>query len=157
MERLTKREILGNAYFPKCFEEPCNGCGCQDDDCDYMGEICEKLASYEDTGLTPEQIREIDRLYSEKFRELAEERKKHEWIPCSERLLEIHREDMEAEGEYYMISNPVIVTDGKQIYIAEYEEDIGNMVGWHSLDGEDYEGIIAWMPLPEPYPERSNT
>ena len=41
-----------------------------------------------------------------------------EWIPCSERLPEMHREDMEAEGEYYMISNPVIVTDGKQIYIS---------------------------------------
>lgn len=69
MEILIKREILGNAYFPKCFEEPCNGSGCRYDDCDYLGEICEKLASYEDTDLTPEQIREIDRLYSEKCRE----------------------------------------------------------------------------------------
>ena len=89
---------------------------------------------------------------------IEEQPKIGEWIPCSERLPEMHREDMDAEGEYYMISNPVIATDGQQIYIAEYEEDIGNMVGWHSLDGEDYEGIIAWMPLPEPYnPERSNT
>lgn len=81
-----------------------------------------------------------------------------EWIPCSERLPEIHREDMEAEGEYYMISNPVIVTDGNKIYVAEYEEDDGYTYGWHSLDGEDYECIIAWMPLPEPYnPERSKT
>ena len=148
MSRLTKRdEYDGEAYFPNWSQRPRT----------YLGEVCEKLASYEDTGLTPERIREIDRLYSEKCRDLADERKKHEWIPCSERLPEMHREDMEAEGEYYMISNPVIATDGQQIYIAEYEEDIGNMVGWHSLDGEDYEGIIAWKPLPEQYhPERSN-
>lgn len=73
------------------------------------------------------------------------------WIPCSERLPEMHREDMEAEGEYYMISNPVLVADGNKMYVAEYEEDDGYRCGWHSLDGEDYEGIIAWMPLPESY------
>lgn len=80
-----------------------------------------------------------------------------EWIPCSERLPEMHREDMEAEGEYYMISNPVIVTDGQQIYIAEYEADMDYRYGWHSLDGEDYDNIIAWMPLPKPYrPEKES-
>ena len=80
-----------------------------------------------------------------------------EWIPVSERLPEMHREDMEAEGEYYMISNPVIVTDGQQIYIAEYEEDMDYRYGWHSFDGEDYDNIIAWMPLPEPYrPEKED-
>lgn len=64
---------------------------------------------------------------------------------------------MEAEGEYYMISNPVIVTDGQQIYIAEYEADMDYRYGWHSLDGEDYDNIIAWMPLPNPYrPEKED-
>lgn len=82
---------------------------------------------------------------------MAEEKKKHEWIPCSERLPEMHREDMEVEGEYYMISNPVLVTDGNKIYVAEYEEDDGYRYGWSSFDGEDYDNIIAWMPLPEPY------
>lgn len=80
-----------------------------------------------------------------------------EWIPCSERLPEMHREDMEAEGEYYMISNPVIVTDGQQIYIAEYEDDIDYRCDWHGFDGEDYDNIIAWMPLQEPYqPEKES-
>lgn len=32
--------------------------------------LFEKLAQYEDTGLAPEQIQEIDRLYKEKCREL---------------------------------------------------------------------------------------
>ena len=34
------------------------------------------LAAYEDTGLTPGQIREIDRLYEEKCREVAELRQR---------------------------------------------------------------------------------
>lgn len=34
------------------------------------------LKNYEDTGLTPEQIREIDRLYTEKCREVAELRQR---------------------------------------------------------------------------------
>ena len=36
----------------------------------------EELKPYEDTGLTPEQIREIDRLYAEKCREVAELRQR---------------------------------------------------------------------------------
>ena len=36
----------------------------------------EKLIEYEKTGLTPEQIYEIDKLYTEKCRELAELKKK---------------------------------------------------------------------------------
>ena len=88
---------------------------------------------------------------------IEEQQKIGEWIPCSERLPEMHREDMEAEGEYYIISNPVIVTDGQQVYIAEYEEDMDYRYGWHSFDGEDYDNIIAWMPLPKPYrPEKES-
>ena len=88
---------------------------------------------------------------------IEEQPKIGEWIPCSERLPEMYREDMEAEGEYYMISNPVIVTDGQQIYIAEYEADMDYRYGWHSLDGEDYDNIIAWMPLPNLYrPEKES-
>lgn len=35
-------------------------------------ELVDALAAYEDTGLTPEQIRQIDRLYEEKCREVDE-------------------------------------------------------------------------------------
>lgn len=35
-------------------------------------EFLKELRRYRDTGLTPEQIREIDKLYAEKCRELAE-------------------------------------------------------------------------------------
>ena len=55
MERLTKREN-GHAHYPRCFEEPCGGIGCRTEDCEFKVEICERLAAYEDTGLTPEDV-----------------------------------------------------------------------------------------------------
>ena len=55
MERLTKREN-GHAHYPRCFEEPCGGMGCRTEDCEFKVEICERLADYEDTGLTPEEV-----------------------------------------------------------------------------------------------------
>ena len=58
MERLTKREN-GHAHYPKCFEEPCGGMGCRTEDCEFKVEICERLAAYEDTGLTPEEINDL--------------------------------------------------------------------------------------------------
>lgn len=49
MERLTKISESGNAYYPKCFEEPCFGSGfCKDDNCKLMYEVCKKFADYED-------------------------------------------------------------------------------------------------------------
>lgn len=48
MERLTKITEIGNAYFPKCFEEPCCGMGkCIDNNCNLVNEVCKKLAEYE--------------------------------------------------------------------------------------------------------------
>lgn len=54
MERLTGRNQYGGAYFKQCFEGPCNGCGCESEDCMREARVCEKLAAYEDTGLSPE-------------------------------------------------------------------------------------------------------
>lgn len=48
MERLTKISEIGNAYYPKCFKEPCCGMGeCLDDKCSLMLDACKKLAEYE--------------------------------------------------------------------------------------------------------------
>lgn len=75
MERLTARHKNGNreAYYPYCFRpDTCDGDGTSEkcDRCHFQKAVCEKLANYEETGLTPEQIREIDRLYAEKCREV---------------------------------------------------------------------------------------
>lgn len=40
-----------------CFKEPCYGGGCKIKDCPFEIAVCERLAAYEDTGLTPEEIK----------------------------------------------------------------------------------------------------
>lgn len=82
---------------------------------------------------------------------IEEQPKIGEWIPCSERLPELHRVDMQSEEEYYMISDSVIITDGERISVSEYEVDDGDREGWLAHDFEKIEDVIAWMPIPEPY------
>ncbi len=58
------------------------------------------------------------------------------WIPVEERLPE--------DGE------SVLCTDGKYVYLVEYDADLDAGFG-------DMDGIIAWKPLPEPYhPEKGD-
>ena len=61
MERLTEwnESSHKNAYYPRCFEEPCYGSGCKIKDCPFETAVCERLAAYEDTGLTPEQCENV--------------------------------------------------------------------------------------------------
>jgi hypothetical protein len=59
MERLTARDDYNGAtYYPKCFEEPCLGGGSKSDcdTCDFNAAICNRLAAYEDTGLSPDEV-----------------------------------------------------------------------------------------------------
>ena len=84
MERLTRRSDTGHAYYPRCFEEPCNR---RCEDCLFDETICKRLAAYEDTGLEPEsvealklsmmgkaisEIAEFNGLPIDRLRELAE-------------------------------------------------------------------------------------
>jgi len=136
MDRLTGWDN-GHAYFTECFEEPCLGMGCINEDCEFKILACQRLAEYEDIGLTPEQLLEIDKMYLEKCREVAELGKQQRWIPCSERLPDsdiggvlIYTKDGGiAEGQYY----PTI--------------ESWKQFRWSVEDAK----VIAWMPLPEPY------
>lgn len=58
MERLTEwnGRQPRDAYYPRCFEEPCYGEGCKIKDCPFETAVCERLAAYEDTGLMPEEV-----------------------------------------------------------------------------------------------------
>ena len=49
MERLTDKSMVGNYFYPKCFEK-CDGLGASSkcDNCEIMTSICEKLGKYED-------------------------------------------------------------------------------------------------------------
>ena len=68
MERLTKRGN-GHAYYPRCFKEPCYGSGCKIKDCPFETEVCECLAAYEDTGLTPGQVANAKTIIESAFAE----------------------------------------------------------------------------------------
>ena len=59
MERLTEwnKSSYKHAYYPRCFKEPCYGSGCKIKDCPFEIAVCERLAAYEDPGLTPEEIK----------------------------------------------------------------------------------------------------
>ena len=59
MERLTEWNggQTRHAYYPRCFKEPCYGSWCKIKDCQFKTAVCERLAAYEDTGLTPEEIK----------------------------------------------------------------------------------------------------
>lgn len=61
MKRLTKINENGKAYYPDCFTK-CNGIGfsAKCDRCEISEKACEALAAYENTGLTPVQILELD-------------------------------------------------------------------------------------------------
>lgn len=82
MERLTAWD-KGDAYYPKCFDEPCSGMGCNNERCEFRYEKCKRLAQYEDTGLSPEEIKLSRREWYQKGYDDA---KKMDWIPVSERL-----------------------------------------------------------------------
>lgn len=107
-----------------------------------------RLRQYEDLELTPDEIMEIDNLYAEKCREVAELQKEAEygkWIPVEERLPE--------NNDYILLnfSNCMVPAIGR------YEEDTeGGAFYLGDCDEEDtcisqnlY--VDAWRPLPEPY------
>lgn len=108
-----------------------------------------KLMHYEDTGLTPDQIREFDKLYLAKCEEvnqlkaeLAAERQKTRWIPVEEKLPDKYTEVL------------VAFEDGFNGVVAWYSET--NKIWWNANTERHIEAkIIAWQPLPEPYqPEK---
>lgn len=82
---------------------------------------------------------------------------KEDWIPCEERLPELHKEDCLFSNNY-KCSDPVLVSlaneyEGTKLAIAYYSlidcEDMYS--GWvDNYSGDDLE-VIAWQPLPKPY------
>ena len=59
VERLTERNAREeHAYYPRCFDE-CDGLGCEKPFCDHNILVCDRLAAYEDTGLSPADIADL--------------------------------------------------------------------------------------------------
>lgn len=108
----------------------------------FTWQAIDRLAAYEDLGVTPEQIKEIDRLYAEKCREVVE-LKRRKWIPVDERLPEEPPEgltDLDYLPEYIVMIHGADVPTTLH-YAGDSE--------W-CRDGVFY-NVSAWMPLPEKY------
>ena len=71
MERLTEWNggQTRHAYYPRCFKEPCYGGGCKIKDCPFEIAVCERLAAYEDTGLTPKEVTALGELFDYALKE----------------------------------------------------------------------------------------
>ena len=94
-------------------------------------ELIERLAAYEDTDLTPQEI------YSLKAGTILKEQ--HRWIPVEERLPEESLNSVIGWDEYR-----------ERCCFVQYYAG-----SWHL--GDESVRIIAWMPLPEPYQKERNS
>lgn len=97
---------------------------------------------------------------AERLKELPPAQPEQRWIPCSERLPEVHESGNSFSG-IYMESVPVLVygicegEENAQFHVVTYCDDLDGNTYWSTeLDAFTITGVIAWMPLPEPYKER---
>ena len=75
MNRLTERFNNGQIGIVGCgtnCKYDYKYCHNHSEDCPTINEIYERLAQYEDIGLTPEQLMQIDKMYADRCREIAE-------------------------------------------------------------------------------------
>lgn len=135
-----------------------------------------RLAAYEDTETAPEEYEKVNTFAGSQIEKmliaLQEERKKHRWIPVTERLPE------PGEDVIVTIHRAEWISDYDNAWVAEKTHHpelryvslgfANNLAGWSFCDseygdltaadesfgddlGQIYEVVEAWMPLPEPY------
>ena len=76
------------------------------------------------------QIAESQIIGLEEAKKIVEKYKDDGWIPCGEKLPEMHKVPLDYD-EYYMVSDSVLVTDGNSVFISEYEVDDDYCYGWY--------------------------
>ena len=113
---------------------------------DKKEELVNRLAEYENTGLTPAQIREIDKLYLALCRELTELRKRQQWIPVDERLPENPDEIVLVQVSGRPAKNIGLI-DACQL--AQYDPEEGWILEMYPYWEDAHP--VAWMTLPEGY------
>lgn len=118
----------------------------------------EELKPYEDTGLTPEQIRELkEALSRENTQETARlSRDNDGWIPVQDKLPE---DDVDVLITYADIDDEIYtdicITTYGYAYLGGNKLDFKEWRSPFEYFRSNYK-VIAWQPLPEPYrPERS--
>lgn len=70
------------------------------------------------------------------------------WIPCSERLPEMHEEEF--DGELFRASDKILFSSATGVHCGCCEDSEGGPM-WYTEEGLFCENIIAWTPLPEVY------
>lgn len=131
MERLTSRDSKGNL------------CLCNKEVYGNNQDIYNAIAvleDYENTGITPDQLQVINEEYQKMAKELAELRQQNRWIPVNELLPDYDKEVLITNGEYVIID--------ERRYLENTED--GEAYTW---DINEWDDVIAWRPLPEPYKE----
>lgn len=157
MERLTEwnESSHKHAYYPRCFEEPCYGSGCKIEVCPFEIAACERLTTYKDTGLTPEEIKAPFTEYTminlaaqalgvepSRLRELAEADKDERCVvlPCKvgDTVWRIKRtfETYPDKSEPYIEPDAFLLQDvfniGKTVFLTREEADheLKRVKGW---------------------------
>lgn len=128
------------------------------------GALC-KLKDYEDTELSPDEVEKVNDFVKSQIAHLLkkyqEEKKKHEWIPCNERMPEEHDSIFKKWKGTDKWNNAMFEKDSDDVNVTvEFEDGTRKTRTAHTLDGKwDIEKwypkkkVIAWQPLPEPYKE----
>ena len=113
--------------------------------------VLDALQSFLELGITPEQIREIDKLYAEKCKELAEEKKKSRWIPADNPP----KVNEDGESDYILLSFDNFTIP----FVGIYRQDEEGGAYYADTEEESLSSIglfvNAWRPLPERYREEN--
>lgn len=136
MERLTRRSDTGHAYYPRCFEEPCNR---RCEDCLFDETICERLAAYEDSKCEPEEV-----LPKEKSDEIALKLMRLAYLEslCSyDRLRELA--EVDKDGRVVVLPVKPVLTPilSSMLYIIE-DGDIYEDALYEAVVGMSESGMV---------------
>ena len=113
MERLTNKRVNGikQGYWTAAKKD----------------ELVERLAAYEDTGLTPEEIMDGKMLTG--------------WILCSERLPEISGRYLISRTDYDGVNDKIVIL----VDVFDFDTENRYDAGFFATE------VDAWQPLPEPW------
>lgn len=144
MNRLTQKDEQGNWCVKELpWDKICVGATITRETWEKMYGAFYKLKDYEDTGLSPAGVKELNSFDGSQAikatAKLQEEQRKHKWILVEERLPK--------ERGLYLVTCSGCVYGGEYRSINHYNGD-----EW-TEDKTRLRGdrVIAWMPLPAPY------
>lgn len=109
-----------------------------------------RLAEYENTGLAPDEIVNLNEFEGSNTQKYLLEFAKHRWIPVEERLPN-EEEFREAYCRNAYAAEYIVMIKGATRPTTLYFRE-----GCWFDSERNYYNVIAWMPLPEPYKGTDN-